>query len=75
MAVKVVRPPQEEPVLRTTCDCCIAELEYNPSDIRTTSRWATYGEMVEEYIYCPACSSKVVINGYWKERERYDYRK
>ena len=67
MAVRVVRPPQEEPTIRTFCDCCKAELEYNPSDKRTTSWWTTqFDEIVKEYIYCPVCSSKVIVNSYWK---------
>ena len=68
MAVRVVRPPQEESTIRTMCDCCKAELEYNPSDKRTTSWWASdVMKISEDYIYCPACCSKVVINKTWRD--------
>ena len=67
MAVRVVKPPQEEPTIRTMCDSCKAELEYNPSDKRTTSWWTTqFDKIVEEYIYCPACCSKVVVSKIWR---------
>lgn len=68
MAVKVVRPPQEEPVFKTKCKCCKAELEYSPSDERTTSWWEPHAiKMFEDYIYCPVCSSKIIIREYYKD--------
>ena len=68
MAVRVVKPPQEEPTIRTKCDCCKAELEYNPSDERATSWWTSHAmKIFENDIYCPVCSSRVIIRKYFRD--------
>lgn len=48
-----------------TCKHCDAKLEYVPKDIkRKTYRDYSGGNAGEEYIKCPQCDHKVIVNSW-----------
>jgi DNA-directed RNA polymerase subunit RPC12/RpoP len=64
MAIRVIKKKPDRSVLKTiVCDNCGVTLEYTPKDVKTRNVTDySGGSDGEEYIRCPECKEKVIIN-------------
>lgn len=57
------------PSLQTTCDSCNSEIAYCSSEIEKEVVDCIMYERVVQFIVCPVCKSKVIVNSYLKEKK------